>query len=94
MWGVVSVVSGECGEGMWIYRGLPHRHNQMDLVTSASIWLERGEPLSPELVGMSPRVGIDYAGPEWASAPLRFFQTDCASISRPRTRKRQDKPSS
>ena len=58
------------------------------MVTSPSLWLERGRPLSPELIKISPRVGIDYAGAEWAVAPLRFYQADCVCVSKPRSKKR------
>ena len=64
-----------------------HRYNQVDMVTSSSLWLEMGKPLSPELVKVSPRVGIDSAGAEWASALLRFYQDNCRHVSRTRSKK-------
>ena len=54
----------------------------MDMVTSSSLWLEMSKPLSPELIKVSPRVGIDSAGVEWASALLRFYQDNCHYVSR------------
>lgn len=59
----------------------------MNMVTSSSLWLERGRPLPPELIEASPRVGIDYAGTEWAAAPLRFYQANSPFVSKTRTKR-------
>lgn len=45
------------------------------------VWIEAGEP--PGRVAVGPRVGVDYAG-DWAAAPLRFWDVDSPSASRPR----------
>jgi DNA-3-methyladenine glycosylase len=34
--------------------------------------LERG-PMTPTEVDVSPRIGVAYAGPDWAARPWRFF---------------------
>lgn len=40
---------------------------------ASGLWLEdRGVRVPPQLVRATPRVGIDYAGPEWAAKPWRF----------------------
>lgn len=57
------------------------------MVTSSSLWLERGKPLPPELIKVSPRVGIDYAGMDWAAAPLRYYQANSPFVSKPRSKK-------
>ena len=63
-----------------------YRHNQVNLVTSNSLWLELGQPLPPEVIEVSPRVGVDSAGQKWALAPLRFFQSGCGFVSRARSK--------
>ena len=61
------------------------RHNQVDMVASPDLWLERGSPCDPELVKEGPRIGISSAGEKWAKAPLRFHLADCTHVSKPRT---------
>ncbi len=42
-----------------------------DLITSNRLWLENGVlPSSPYSV--SPRIGVEYAGPEWSMVPWRY----------------------
>jgi DNA-3-methyladenine glycosylase len=44
-----------------------------DVTTSDKIWIEdRGVRIHSRQITKSPRVGIDYAGPYWASKPWRF----------------------
>ena len=44
-----------------------------DVITSSRIWIEDiGVRISSRQIIKSPRVGIDYAGPYWASKPWRF----------------------
>ena len=62
------------------------RYDQVDMVTSQSLWLERGRPLIPDLVRETPRVGIDSAGERWAGALLRFHLGDCRYVSKARRR--------
>ena len=45
------------------------------------LWLEDAPP--PTELGVSPRVGIDYAG-AWKDAPLRFFDKTSRHVSKPR----------
>ncbi len=44
--------------------------------------LTAGEPFAPAAVGVSARIGVDYAG-EAARWPLRFFALDSPEVSRP-----------
>ena len=37
---------------------------------------------SPQHIGVSPRIGVDYAG-EWAARPWRFFDADSPHVSGP-----------
>ena len=60
-----------------------HRHNRVDLVTSADLWLERGSAVPADLILKSARVGVASAGAEWGGALLRFFQSDCVYVSKP-----------
>ncbi|MCA9149031.1 MAG: DNA-3-methyladenine glycosylase [Planctomycetales bacterium] len=48
-------------------------HDGADLVTSASLFIERARqrPLPKRQIIVGPRIGVDYAG-EWAAEPLRF----------------------
>jgi DNA-3-methyladenine glycosylase len=41
--------------------------------TGGALWLEAPDlPVLPHEVLAGPRVGVDYAGPEWAARPWRF----------------------
>lgn len=41
--------------------------------TGAELWLEAPDlPVLPHEILAGPRVGVDYAGPEWAAKPWRF----------------------
>jgi DNA-3-methyladenine glycosylase len=52
--------------------GIDRSHNGIDLVQHDLLFIEQTtEPLLPDRIITSPRIGIDYAA-EWASAPLRF----------------------
>ena len=42
-----------------------------NLSTSTRIWVEKSA--KPPMIETSTRIGIDYAGNEWASKPWRFF---------------------
>lgn len=47
--------------------------NRVDACSSESLWVEdRGYRVPTRCVIRGPRVGIDYAGPFWASRPWRF----------------------
>jgi DNA-3-methyladenine glycosylase len=40
----------------------------------SGLWFEEGPPLVPgERIERTPRIGVDYAGPIWAPAELRFL---------------------
>jgi len=56
--------------------------NARDLTTDASIWVERlrSRALARRHTGISPRIGIDFAG-EWRLKPLRFFIEQCRAVS-------------
>ena len=50
---------------------------------AAPLRLEPGDAVEPSGVASGPRVGVDYAGPEWSSRPWRFWLRDHPSVSRP-----------
>ena len=58
--------------------GILRSDNGVDLTGEKLFVLDRGE--RPE-IGVSPRIGIDYAG-EWVDKPLRFFDVARESVSR------------
>jgi DNA-3-methyladenine glycosylase len=54
-----------------------------DLTAAVALWLAAGEPLaSSEAVAAGPRVGVGYAGPDWAARPWRFWLAGNRSVSR------------
>jgi DNA-3-methyladenine glycosylase len=55
-----------------------------DLLQPGPLWLA-GAPQAIEARGIvaGPRVGVAYAGPEWASRPWRFGVADSPALSRP-----------
>jgi DNA-3-methyladenine glycosylase len=69
---------GKLCQAMAIDRSL----NGEDLIHSHSLWFEAGSQVPGELVGRSPRIGIDYAGEEHRVRPWRFFQKGNLWLSR------------
>ena len=62
--------------------------NKQDLTTSNEIWVEMYDNVSELQVTSSGRIGIDYAGPEWSTKPLRFHVTDSVAVSKHKTHSR------
>lgn len=58
--------------------GIDLTYNGCD-VTCPPLYVARGE--APLEVGVSPRIGVDYAG-AWAAAPLRFFDAASPFVSK------------
>jgi DNA-3-methyladenine glycosylase len=56
-----------------------------DLTAGRALWLEAGDAgaLDPGRVVTGPRVGVGYAGGDWAGRPWRFGLRDHPSLSRP-----------
>lgn len=59
--------------------GLDGSWNRADL-TSGDLRITVGEPVPAQVVEVSKRVGVAYAG-EWAERPLRFFAGENAHVS-------------
>ncbi len=60
-------------------------HDGLDLVTDEGLWLAIDDEPRPRAghVISGPRIGVDYAGIEWASKPWRFGLADSPALSRP-----------
>ncbi len=53
--------------------GIGRRLNGMAAAPASGLWLEdRGMPVRRGSIRISPRIGVDYAGPVWAGKPWRF----------------------
>jgi DNA-3-methyladenine glycosylase len=63
--------------------GIDRSHGDTDLVTDGQLYLARPSDAPRARVATGPRIGVDYAGPEWAARPWRFGIVDHASLSRP-----------
>jgi DNA-3-methyladenine glycosylase len=65
--------------------GIDHAHDGVDLRCDESLFVEAlaWRALPSHRIGVSPRVGVDYAG-DWAKRPLRFFVRGDPNVSRPR----------
>lgn len=50
--------------------------NGMALDVAGGLWLERGDPVREESVLRTPRIGVNYAGPDWSQRPYRFVLRD------------------
>ena len=63
--------------------GIDRDLDGVDLTSSGALFIERlrQRAFPSARVGVSPRVGVPYAG-EWARAPLRFFLHDNPHVSR------------
>ncbi len=46
--------------------------NGREAMPDSGLWIEVGKKPDPESIIATPRIGIDYAGPEWSAKPWRF----------------------
>jgi DNA-3-methyladenine glycosylase len=59
--------------------------NRTSAAARDSLWIEdRGITPPREEVERTPRIGVDYAGPEWAAKPYRFVWNHVERLPRPR----------
>jgi len=63
--------------------GLDRRDSGRDLTPGHGLWLSRGAPVDDADVIRGPRVGVAYAGPDWASRPWRLGVRGSGALSRP-----------
>ncbi|CAM5183595.1 Putative 3-methyladenine DNA glycosylase OS=Castellaniella defragrans OX=75697 GN=HNR28_001109 PE=3 SV=1 [Castellaniella defragrans] len=67
--------------------GITMDHYGIDLCSDA-LWLARDESPAPATIATSPRIGVDYAGEEWASKPLRFYVDGHPAVTRMPSKKK------
>lgn len=78
---LIRGVEGAIGPGRLTRAlGIDRRFNGQPAGRATGLWIEDG-PVAPEgsAIVAGPRVGIDYAGAEWAEKPWRFQWTPPAS---------------
>ncbi len=82
---LVRAVSAASGPGRLTRRlAIDRRFNALPAMRPTGLWLEDSGILIPDTdVLRTPRIGIAYAGPEWAAKPWRF-------VWQPRTAQRGD----
>jgi DNA-3-methyladenine glycosylase len=54
----------------------------LDLTLGRGLWLAAGASVEDAAVAAGPRVGVAYAGPDWASLPWRLGVRGSAALSR------------
>jgi DNA-3-methyladenine glycosylase len=47
--------------------------NNWDVTLGQTLWIERGEFITDDLISTGPRIGVDYAEPKDRAAPWRFW---------------------
>ena len=64
--------------------GISRLHNHLDLLSEASpVLLRWGRvPVADEEIVVTPRIGIDGAGAEWAARPWRFYHRGNRYVSK------------
>lgn len=60
-------------------------HDGLDLLRDERLWLagDGTDPLPAERIVRGPRIGVDYAGPEWSTRPWRFGVAASEALSHP-----------
>jgi DNA-3-methyladenine glycosylase len=56
------------------------RLNRQPAAPACGLWIEAGPPPGAEAIQTGPRIGVDYAGPDWSQRHYRFVLTETASI--------------
>lgn len=70
---LIRAVEGISGPGRLTKRlGVDRRFNTLPAIRENALWLEDGPSISDAQVEATPRVGVDYAGPDWSQRPYRF----------------------
>lgn len=67
--------------GRWL--ALDRAWSGHDLTSGHGLWLAAGDRVSDADVLTGPRIGVGYAGPEWASLPWRLGVRGSPALSRP-----------
>jgi DNA-3-methyladenine glycosylase len=66
--------------GRWL--SVDRAASGLDLASGHGLWLAAGTPVPDAAVLTGPRVGVDYAGPDWAARPWRLGIRGSAALSR------------
>ena len=53
--------------------------NRRPATPANGLWIEQGQVVPPDSVLTTPRIGVAYAGPDWAQRPYRFIAPPCPS---------------
>ncbi len=71
---LIRGVEGAVGPGRLTRAlGINRSFNGKPVAPASGLWLEEGEVALPaQSIQATPRIGVDYAGKEWASKPWRF----------------------
>lgn len=49
-------------------------HNTQPASRESGLWIEAGPPCDSGDIQSTPRIGVDYAGPDWSQRPYRFLR--------------------
>jgi DNA-3-methyladenine glycosylase len=49
-------------------------HNRLPATPEHGLWIAKGAELDPSCIQRTPRIGVGYAGPDWANRPYRFVR--------------------
>jgi DNA-3-methyladenine glycosylase len=79
--GHTRVAAGPGLVGRWL--SVDRASSGHDLTTGDGLWLAAGASIPTTGVVTGPRVGVAYAGPDWAARPWRLGIRDSAALSRP-----------
>lgn len=75
------MASGPGLVGRWL--AVDRSCSGLDLTLGRALWLAHGERPGDAQVLTGPRIGVAYAGPEWAPLPWRFGIRGSGALSRP-----------
>ena len=53
--------------------GIDGSMNGKSCSVASGLWIEEGSSMPEDLVERTPRIGVDYAGPDWSQRPYRFL---------------------
>jgi DNA-3-methyladenine glycosylase len=53
--------------------GITGTLNRKPAIPSTDLWVEAGEPIAAGSIVTTPRIGVHYAGPDWAKRHYRFI---------------------
>ncbi|HVS79811.1 MAG TPA: DNA-3-methyladenine glycosylase [Candidatus Paceibacterota bacterium] len=62
--------------------GITRELNKLPAARKTGLWIEAGEKIPDKLVKRTPRIGVAYAGAEWAGKPYRFVLKNRTGLSR------------